>query len=254
MIQLTNLFKSPLQNYTLTAKIFKLPEHLMNIILKKMDQVLGREKKLQRLTALRGLQMEEQNDPFKILIGTILSARTRDENTTKVIKMLFTRFRTPHDIASADIEEIKKLIHSIGFYNVKAERIKQVSQIIMSRFGGQVPDDIDSLLELPGVGRKTANCVLVYAFNKPAIPVDVHVHRISNRLGLVHTNTVKQTEIELNRIVNRQLWTRVNNTFVMYGQNVCMPIRPMCEICDLTGMCKYYNHSRNNSNQNAFSS
>ncbi len=226
----------------------------MSIILNSMDRALSREKKLQRLTALRGLQMEEQDDPFKILIGTILSARTRDENTTKVIKMLFTRFRTPHDIASADIEEIKKLIHSIGFYNVKAERIKQISQIIMSRFGGKVPDDIDSLLGLPGVGRKTANCVLVYAFNKPAIPVDVHVHRISNRLGLVNTKTVKQTEIELNRMVNRRLWTRVNNTFVMYGQNVCLPIRPLCAICDLKGMCKYYNYSRNNSNQKVSSS
>jgi endonuclease III len=255
-MQLTHLFKSPLQNYTLAEKIIILPEHLMNIILKRMDQVLNREKKLQRLTALRGLQMEEQDDPFKILIGTILSARTRDENTTKVIKKLFTRFRTPHDIASADIEEIKKLIHSIGFYNVKAERIKQVSQIIMSRFGGQVPDDIDSLLELPGVGRKTANCVLVYAFNKPAIPVDIHVHRISNRLGLIETNTVKQTETELNRIVNRRLWTRVNNTFVMYGQNVCLPVRPMCGICDLKGMCKYYHYNcrRKYSNQKVFSS
>jgi endonuclease-3 len=220
-----------------------------------MDRVLNREKKLQRLTALRGLQMEEQNDPFKILIGTILSARTRDENTTKVIKKLFTRFKTPNDIASADIEEIKKLIHSIGFYNVKAERIKQVSQIIMSRFEGQVPDDIDSLLELPGVGRKTANCVLVYAFNKPAIPVDVHVHRISNRLGLVDTKTVKQTEIELNRIINRRIWTRVNNTFVMYGQNVCLPTRPMCEICDLKGRCKFYNYGgRNYSSQKVSSS
>jgi endonuclease III len=256
-MQSTNLFKSPLQNYTLAEKIIIiLPKHLMNIILKRMDQVLNREKKLQRLTALRGLQMEEQDDPFKILIGTILSARTRDENTTKVIKKLFTRFRTPHDIASADIEEIKKLIHSIGFYNVKAERIKQVSQIIMSRFGGQVPDDIDSLLELPGVGRKTANCVLVYAFNKPAIPVDIHVHRISNRLGLIDTKTVKQTETELNRIVNRRLWTRVNNTFVMYGQNVCLPVRPMCGICDLKGMCKYYhyNYGRKYSNQKVFSS
>lgn len=226
----------------------------MNIILKSMDRVLKREKKLQRLTALRSLQMEEKDDPFKILIGTILSARTRDENTTKVIRKLFTRFRTPHDIASADIEEIKRLIRSIGFYNVKAERIKQVSQIIMSRFDGQVPDDIDSLLGLPGVGRKTANCVLVYAFNKPAIPVDVHVHRISNRLGVVNTKTVKQTEIELNRIVNRQLWTRVNNTFVMYGQNVCLPIRPKCEICDLKGMCKYYKYGRNFPNLKAFSS
>lgn len=226
----------------------------MNIILKRMDRVLGREKKLQRLTALRGLQMEEQDDPFKILIGTILSARTRDENTTKVIKKLFARFRTPQEIASADIEEIKNLIHSIGFYNVKAERIKQVSQLIMSRFGGQVPNDIDSLLELPGVGRKTANCVLVYAFNKPAIPVDVHVHRISNRLGLVSTKTVKQTELELSRMVNRQLWTSVNNTFVMYGQNVCLPIRPLCEICDLKGMCKYYKCGRKFSNRRVFSS
>jgi endonuclease-3 len=218
-----------------------------------MEGVLSREKKLHRLTALRGLQMEEQDDPFKILIGTILSARTRDENTTKVIKKLFARFSTPNDIASANIDEIKKLIRSIGFYNVKAERIKQVSQIIVSKFGSQVPDDIDSLLELPGVGRKTANCVLVYAFNKPAIPVDVHVHRISNRLGLVNTKTVKQTEIELNKLVDRRLWTKVNNTFVMYGQNVCLPVRPICTICSLKERCKYYNYNYS-SNQRAFSS
>ena len=233
----------------------KKKKYLMSIILKKMDRVLSREKKLQRLTALRGLQMEEQADPFKILIGTILSARTRDKNTSKVIRKLFARFRTPDDIASADIEEIKKLIRSIGFYNVKAERIKQVSEIIVRKFGGQVPDDIDSLLELPGVGRKTANCVLVYAFNKPAIPVDVHVHRISNRLGLVDTKTVKQTEIELNKLVDRRLWTRVNNTFVMYGQNVCLPLRPICTICELKEVCKYYSYKYySSSNQKAFSS
>jgi len=226
----------------------------MSLILKKMDRVLNRENKLQRLTALHSLQMEEQNDPFKILIGTILSARTRDENTTKVIKKLFARFKTPTEIASADIEEIKNLIHSIGFYNVKAPRIKQVSQVIVSRFGGKVPHDIDNLLELPGVGRKTANCVLVYAFNKPAIPVDIHVHRISNRLGLVNTKTEKQTEIELNTIVDRRLWTRVNNTFVMYGQNVCLPVKPLCQTCDLRGICKYYNYNSRPSNQTAFSS
>jgi endonuclease-3 len=226
----------------------------MGMILRRMDRVLSREKKLQRLTALRGLQMEEQDDPFKILIGTILSARTRDENTTKVVKMLFARFKTPHDIASADIDEIKKLIRSIGFYNVKAVRIKQVSQIIVSKFGGRVPDDIESLLELPGVGRKTANCVLVYAFNKRAIPVDIHVHRISNRLGLVSTKTVKQTEIELNKMVDRRLWTKVNNTFVMYGQNVCLPVKPTCKICNLKGVCRYYNYTYNHSNQKVFSS
>jgi endonuclease III len=214
----------------------------MGTIIKKMEQALNREK-LQRLTALRGLQMEEQDDPFKILIGTILSARTRDENTTKVVSKLFARFKTPDDIASADIDEIKEIIHSIGFYNVKAERIKQVSQVIVSKFGGQVPDDIDSLLKLPGVGRKTANCVLVYAFNKPAIPVDVHVHRISNRLGLVSTKMAEQTELELNKIVDRRLWTRVNDTFVMYGQNICLPGKPICKVCDLKKICKYYYYS-----------
>ena len=117
--------------------------------------------------------MEEQGDPFKILIGTtILSARTRDENTTKIVSKLFARFKTPQELAAADIDEIKKIIHSIGFYNVKAERIKRVSQTLVANFGGQVPCDIDQLLELPGVGRKTANCVLVYAFDKASYTVD----------------------------------------------------------------------------------
>lgn len=211
----------------------------MGVILKKMEQALNRERP-PRLTALRGLQMEEQGDPFKILIGTILSARSRDENTTRVVNRLFARFKTPQDLAAADIEEIKKIIHSIGFYNVKAERIKQVSQVLVNRFGGQVPSNIDQLLELPGVGRKTANCVLVYAFDKPAIPVDVHVHRISNRLGLVSTKMPEQTELELNKLVDRRLWTRVNDTFVMYGQNICLPVKPNCNVCDLKKTCRYY--------------
>ena len=211
----------------------------MDAIIKKMEQALNREKP-PRLTALRGLQIEEQGDPFKILIGTILSARTRDENTTIVVNKLFARFKTPQDLASADIDEIKKIIHSIGFYNVKAARIKEVSRMLTNRFGGQVPSDIDSLLELPGVGRKTANCVLVYAFDKPAIPVDVHVHRISNRLGLVNTKTPEQTETELSKIVDRRLWTKVNDMFVMYGQNICLPVRPNCKACDLKKNCRYY--------------
>ena len=211
----------------------------MGVIIKKMEEALNREK-TPRLTALRGLQMEEKGDPFKILIGTILSARTRDENTTKVVNKLFARFKTPQDLASGDVQEIKKIIHSIGFYNVKAERIKQVSQILVAKYSGKVPSDIISLLELPGVGRKTANCVLVYAFDKPAIPVDVHVHRISNRLGLVSTKMPEQTELELSKLVDRRLWTKVNNTFVMYGQNICLPVRPNCKACPLKRMCRYY--------------
>lgn len=204
-----------------------------------MEQLLYRERPA-RMTALRNLQLEENGDPFKILIGTILSARSRDENTTRVVNKLFSKFKTPEELASANIDEIKKLIHSIGFYNVKAERIKQVSQAIVNNFAGHVPCDLNSLLELPGVGRKTANCVLVYAFNKPAIPVDVHVHRISNRLGIVNTKTPEDTEIELCRIIDRKFWTKVNNIFVMYGQNICLPVGPKCSICALKRSCKYY--------------
>jgi len=218
----------------------------MGVIIKKMEQALNREK-TPRLTALRGLQMEEKGDPFKILIGTILSARTRDENTTKVVNKLFARFKTPQDLASGDVQEIKKIIHSIGFYNVKAERVKQVSQILVAKYSGKVPSDISSLLELPGVGRKTANCVLVYAFDKPAIPVDVHVHRISNRLGLVSTKMPEQTELELSKLVDRRLWTKVNNTFVMYGQNICLPVRPNCKACPLKRMCRYYSRQASSS-------
>src|SRR5215207_8371712 len=220
-----------------------------------MRTTLDYSENLVRLTALKELQMEEDNDPFKILIGTILSARSRDENTSKIVRKLFQKYKNARELANADLNDIKSIIRSIGFYNTKAERIKQVSKIIVEKFHGIVPNEVEDLLELPGVGRKTANCVLVYAFNKPAIPVDIHVHRISNRLGLVGTKTVKQTEIELNKMVDRRLWTRVNNTFVMYGQNVCLPVRPICKICDLKGICKYYNnHNYNYSNQKAFSS
>jgi endonuclease III len=215
----------------------------MKPILKKMQTTLTTEKP-PRLTALRGLQMEETGDAFKILVGTILSARTRDENTTKVVRKFFERFHSPLEVASADIEEIKRIIHSIGFFNVKAERIKTVSKMLMEKYGGKVPSNIDDLLLLPGVGRKTANCVLVYAFDKPAIPVDVHVHRISNRLGLVNTKTPEQTEIELVRVVDKNLWTKVNDTFVMYGQNICLPIKPRCSLCSLKKTCRYYRSSQ----------
>ena len=215
----------------------------MKSIIEKMRLTLNREKP-PRITALRGLQLEETGDPFKILIGTILSARTRDENTTKVVRKFFERFHTPQEVASANIDEIKRIIHSIGFYNVKAERIKDVSKILVEKYGGRVPKGIDELLQLPGVGRKTANCVLVYAFDTPAIPVDIHVHRISNRLGLVRTRTPEQTEAELVRTVEENLWTKVNDTFVMYGQNICLPARPKCSLCDLKESCNYYRSSR----------
>lgn len=208
-------------------------------IMKKMKQTLS-SKKLARPTALKELQAEEEHDPFKILIGTILSARTRDEITTRVVNHLFRKFKNPEELAKANVEEIKAIIHSIGFYNLKAKRIKEVSRLIVERFNGEVPSDIQKLLELPGVGRKTANCVLVYGFNKAAIPVDIHVHRISNRLGLVNTKSPEKTEMELGSILDKKYWLKVNDTFVMYGQNICLPIKPNCKLCKLKEVCKFY--------------
>jgi endonuclease III len=217
-------------------------------ILKKMERILANRNKLTRPTALKELQIEEKNDPFKILIGTILSARSRDENTSKVVHELFLKYKDAKELADADIDELKSIIHSIGFYNTKALRIKQVAQIIAEKYDGMVPNRINDLLELPGVGRKTANCVLVYAFNEPAIPVDIHVHRISNRIGLVNTKNPKDTEAELTKIVDKKHWLVLNNTFVMYGQNICLPIKPRCKICGFTNICKYYmsNFKENN--------
>jgi len=193
-----------------------------------------------RMTALRELHDVEKGDPFAILIGTILSARTKDENTAKVVKKLFAQYKTAKKLASAKTKDIEKIIRSIGFYHVKAKRIIGVAKIIQAQYGGKVPDSLDELVKMPGVGRKTANCVLVYAFEKPAIPVDIHVHRISNRLGLVDTKTPEETEFALIEKIPKKYWLEINDTFVMYGQNICKPISPMCNVCKIKKLCKYY--------------
>jgi len=193
-----------------------------------------------RMTALRELRESEQGDPFAILIGTILSARTKDENTAKVVKSLFLRYKNAKELAGAKIRDVEKIIHSIGFYHVKARRIIEVAKIIHTQYKGKVPENMNALIGLPGVGRKTANCVLVYAFDQPAIPVDIHVHRISNRLGLVKTKTPEQTEEELMAKIPKKFWLQINDTFVMYGQNICKPISPMCGVCKIKRLCKYY--------------
>jgi endonuclease-3 len=202
-----------------------------------------RNNNLVRATALKKLQTQEGGDPYKILIGTILSARTRDETTANVIKMLFSKFKNPEELSRANLKEIKELIQKIGFYNVKAARIKEVSKILVEKYNSKVPPNLEDLLSFPGVGRKTANCVLVYGFKKPAIPVDVHVHRISNRIGIVNTKKPEDTEIVLQKSIDRKYWISVNETFVVFGQNICLPIKPKCNVCRLTNLCKYYENN-----------
>jgi len=193
-----------------------------------------------RATALAQLQDTEGGDPFRILIGTILSHRTRDENTSRASANLFSKYTTPAQLAAADPEVVKRLIRPAGYYNMKTTNIIIASRQLVEEFGGKVPDNEEDLLKLRAVGRKTANCVLVYAFKKPAIPVDTHVHRISNRLGLVKTKMPEDTEKELVRTVPRRYWIELNDLFVRFGQTTCKPIGPRCSLCSLTGACEYY--------------
>jgi len=199
-----------------------------------------RESKAPRATALAELKDAEEGDPFRILIGTILSQRTRDERTTLATERLFGRFKGPADLAGAKEAEVRELIRPAGFYNMKAKSIIKVSKQLVEEFGGEVPSDVEALMSLPSVGRKTANCVLVYGFDKPAIPVDTHVHRISNRLGLVETKTPEQTEAQLVKSVPKRYWLELNELFVRFGQTTCKPIGPRCGECALRTGCRYY--------------
>jgi len=209
-------------------------EKILSGMTKTMNDV-----KPPRMTALRELH-EAETGPFSILIGTILSARTKDEATAKAVKELFLKYKNPKQLAGAKIKDVEKIIKSIGFFHVKSKRIIEVAQIIHTKYKDKVPDDLDTLVQLPGVGRKTANCVLVYAFEQPAIPVDIHVHRISNRLGLVETKNPEETEQELMKKIKKKFWIDINDTFVMYGQNICKPISPMCDVCQIKKSCKFY--------------
>ena len=210
-------------------------KRILNGMISTMNSV-----KPPRITALQDLHDAEDHGPFSILIGTILSARTKDESTTRIVKDLFKVYKNAKQLANAKVKDVEKIIKSIGFYHVKAKRIIDVAKIIDSQYKGKVPDDLEKLVELPGVGRKTANCVLVYAYEKPAIPVDIHVHRISNRLGLVQTKHPEETEFELMKKIPKKFWLEINDTFVMYGQNICKPISPMCHVCKIKNSCKYY--------------
>jgi endonuclease III len=176
-------------------------------------------------------------EPFFALISTVMSHRTRDDVTYPAAKRLFEKFSTPADMVKADVGEIEALIKDVGFYRVKSGRIKEISRILLEKYEGRVPDDMDSLLEFPGVGRKTANCVLAHAFFKDALAVDTHVHRISNRLGLVETKTPEDTEIELKKIFPQKYWKHINLLLVKLGQNICRPISPRCGMCVLNDMC-----------------
>ena len=200
----------------------------------KIDRIM------EQLEKRYDLRVFEGRDPYRVLIRTILSARTRDENTDQASARLFSKYKFIEEIARADVEDLEELIRPAGFYHVKAGRIKEVSQMLLDEYDGVVPDDLEELLTLPGVGRKTANCLLIYGFGKSAMCVDVHVHRISNRIGLVDTKNPEQTEEELRKVIPRKYWLEINDLMVQFGQTICRPIRPLHGECPVSEWCGCY--------------
>jgi endonuclease III len=179
----------------------------------------------------------QTKDPFKVLVTTILSARTKDDTTADAALRLFEEVQTPTDLRRLSVERIERLIFPVGFYHTKARHLKALPDALDARFGGRVPDTLEDLCELPGVGRKTANLVLGQAFGKAAICVDVHVHRISNRLGLVRTETPYETEMALSDVLPARYWRLWNSFLVSHGQTICSPISPRCSVCPIHAYC-----------------
>jgi len=201
---------------------------------KTMDRMLGilaSGYEIDRFKRVHG------NDPFRILIGCLISLRTKDEVSYAATDRLFERAGTPQDMLRLREASIAKLIYPAGFYRVKAKQIREISRMLIGRWSGSVPSTIDELLELPGVGRKTANLVVTLGFDLPGICVDVHVHRICHRFGWVRTKTPDQTEAVLRRRLPEAWWIPINETLVRHGQQVCKPTSPVCSICPVDTMC-----------------
>jgi endonuclease-3 len=188
--------------------------------------------------AVEKIAGDQQEDPFHVLIATMLSAQTRDEVTHAASTRLFRKARTPRSMARLSEREIERLIYPVSFYRNKAEHVKRTCDILVVRYGGRVPDTMEELLTLPGVGRKTANLVLILAHrSRRNICVDTHVHRISNRLGWVRTRTPEETEHALYGVAPRKWWPAINLYLVTWGQNVCQPVYPRCPSCAIAQLC-----------------
>jgi endonuclease III len=191
------------------------------------------------LPAVEKISQNQQEDPFQVLIATLLSARTQDATTLAASTRLFKVARTPKTMASLTARRIERLIYPVSFYRHKARHVKETCRILVERFGGRVPKTMEELLTLPGVGRKTANLVLILAFKSTRnICVDTHVHRIANRLGWVHTATPAETEQALYRATDSRWWPLINLYLVTWGQNVCRPAYPRCGTCVISDSCR----------------
>lgn len=175
--------------------------------------------------------------PYHILISTLISLRTKDQVTLEASMRLFEKADSIEKLAELSEAEIAQLIYPCGFYKTKSTRMKEICKILLETNEGKIPDEIDELIKLPGVGRKTANLVVILGFNKPGICVDTHVHRISNRIGWVNTKNPEETEFALRKLLPLPYWRTINDYLVSYGQTICTPISPHCSVCELSCVC-----------------
>ncbi len=180
----------------------------------------------------------KDNNPYKVLVSTVLSLRTKDDITHEASLRLFEKAPDIYALDKLTEEDIARLIYPVGFYKTKAKNLKKIAKIIIEQYNGKVPDSLDELLRLPNVGRKTANLVLAKGYNIPAICVDIHVHRISNRLGLVKTKSPEETEFALRDILPKKYWIEFNDLLVPFGQNLCKPVSPFCSKCPIYEFCE----------------
>ncbi len=180
---------------------------------------------------------DETRNPYKILISCLLSLRTKDAVTKSSTERLFSLADNPKDMLKIPVEKIENAIYPVGFYHRKAETILNISSILLKEYKGIVPDNFENLLKLPGVGRKTANIILTMAYHKPSIAVDTHVHRITNRWGFVSTRNPEETEKELKKNLPQEFWIDINNILVTFGQNLCLPVSPICSKCPIIFFC-----------------
>ena len=202
-------------------------------------RTLAREIDGLELPAVEKISESQKEDPFQILISTLLSARTQDATTLAASTRLFAKARTPEAVAKLRVSQIEKLIYPVSFYRNKAVFVRDAARMIVTKYGGKVPATLEEMITLPGVGRKTANLVMILAFKSHEnICVDIHVHRIANRLGWVMTNTPEETEQALYRALDKQWWPVVNLYLVTWGQNMCRPVYPRCSDCALMKVCQ----------------
>jgi len=200
-------------------------------------QIVKREIRQWQEPVVGVVARESDRDPFRILISCLLSLRTKDKTTSEASARLFALAHAPASLLTIPLKKIEQAIYPVGFYRTKAKSIHAICRRLLDAYGGRVPDSIEELVTLSGVGRKTANLVVTVGYGKPGICVDIHVHRISNRWGYIKTKTPEQSEEALRRTLPNQYWITFNDLLVPYGQNLCQPVSPLCSQCKLTKYC-----------------